>query len=173
MPLENNLLEILEESKKKIDENKKFLKQFKHRKIKNLDYIFHEAHEEIFEDIDCLTCANCCKTTSPIFRDKDIQRLAKYFKVKVVKFIDDYLHVDSDGDYVLNEAPCPFLAGDNYCMVYDARPNACREYPHTNRKNMHQLIDLTLNNTLVCPAVAKIVDKIKASHKPKPKPKKY
>lgn len=166
--MEDNILEILEGAKKKIDQNKKFLKQFKHRKIKNLDYIFHEAHEEIFEDVDCLTCANCCKTTSPIFRDKDIQRLAKYFKVKVVKFIDDYLHVDGDGDYVLNEAPCPFLAADNYCMVYDARPNACREYPHTNRKNMHQLIDLTLNNTLVCPAVVKIVDSIKASYKPKP-----
>ena len=103
-------------------------------------------HDEAFENIDCLTCANCCKTTSPIFYQRDIERLAKHFRIRPSEFIEQYLHIDEDNDYVLNTAPCPFLDSENYCMVYDSRPTACREYPHTNRKRMQQIFDLTLKN---------------------------
>ena len=80
--------------------------------------------------------------------------------MKSSQFIDEYLHRDEDGDYVLNSAPCPFLGADNKCLVYEDRPKACREYPHTDRKNMYQIMDLTAQNTLICPAVASIVEKI-------------
>ena len=77
---------------------------------------------------------------SPIFRDSDIKKLAKRFRVKTHQFIDSYLKTDSDGDYVLRTAPCPFLwEDDNTCSVYEDRPLACKEYPHTNRKNMYQI----------------------------------
>ncbi len=155
------MLEILQKAKKKAKENKRFLQRFKSRKIKHLDYIFQEKHQEVFEKIDCLDCANCCKTTSPIFRDKDIERLAKFFRIKPIQFIDQHLHRDEDYDWVLNEAPCVFLNQDNTCSVYDVRPNACKEYPHTNRKNMHQIMDLTFENSLICPAVAHIVEMLK------------
>jgi len=108
-----------------------------------------------------LDCANCCKTTSPIFYQKDIERLAKSLRIKPAKFIDEYLHVDEDKDYVLNTSPCPFLDAENYCMVYESRPNACREYPHTNRKRFYQLINLTEKNLDICPAVVDIVEKLK------------
>ena len=68
-----------------------------------------------------------------------------------------YVRIDEDNDYVLKSSPCPFLNDDNTCFVYDVRPQACREYPHTNRKNMQQILNLTQSNTLVCPAVSKIV----------------
>ena len=141
--------------------NKIFLKKLKGKKFRNLDTIFHDAHEEAFEQIDCLTCANCCKTTSPIFYQKDIERVAKRLRMKPFDFIEKYLKIDEDNDYVLKQAPCPFLGSDNYCSVYEDRPTACREYPHTNRKNMYQVLDLTYKNTLVCPAVLKIVDNLK------------
>lgn len=141
--------------------NKVFLKKLKQKKIRNLDTLFHTAHEEAFEQIDCLTCSNCCKTTSPIFYQKDIERVAKRLRMKPFEFIEKYLKVDEDNDYVLKQAPCPFLGTDNYCSVYEDRPTACREYPHTNRKNMFQVLDLTYRNTLVCPAVLKIVDEVK------------
>ena len=141
--------------------NKIFLKKLKQKKIRNLDDVFHTAHKEAFEQIDCLTCANCCKTTSPIFYQKDIERVAKRLRLKPFEFIEKYLKLDEDKDYVLQQAPCPFLGTDNYCSVYEDRPTACREYPHTNRKNMYQVLDLTYKNTLVCPAVLKIVDEVK------------
>jgi uncharacterized protein len=141
--------------------NKKLFARFKKNRPKNLDDVFQELHHEAFEEIDCLECANCCKTTSPIFYQRDIERLAKHFRIKPSQFIEKYLHVDEDNDYVLNVAPCPFLGSDNYCSVYDDRPAACREYPHTDRKNIYQLLDLTLKNTAVCPAVYTIVERLK------------
>ena len=76
------------------------------------------------------------------------------------EFIETYLFRDEEGDYVFNGAPCPFLGEDNGCLVYENRPKACREYPHTDRKNMFQILELTATNTTVCPAVARIVEKI-------------
>ena len=142
-------------------ENKALVKQLKKAKPKNLDDKVHQLHDEAFEKIDCLACANCCKTTSPIFYERDIDRLAKHLKMKPSAFIEQYLHKDEVGDYVLNEAPCPFLDYENYCMVYDSRPTACREYPHTNRKRFYQLLDLSLKNTEICPAVVDVFEGLK------------
>ncbi|NBU47652.1 MAG: YkgJ family cysteine cluster protein, partial [Flavobacteriales bacterium] len=62
--------------------------------------------------------------------------------------------------YVLKSSPCTFLGDDNYCNIYEVRPLACREYPHTDRKNMFQILDLTAQNSKICPAVSRIVQKI-------------
>jgi uncharacterized protein len=145
-------------------ENEKALKKLNTKKLNDLDNVFHSLHNKAFERIDCLQCANCCKTTSPIFYDVDIARLSQHLRIKPAQFTSQYLHIDTDGDYVLNTSPCPFLGTDNYCSVYNARPKACREYPHTNRKNMYQITQLTYRNTMVCPAVASIVSSIKAHY---------
>jgi uncharacterized protein len=150
----------LKKAKDNHQSNKKFLQNMKRLKPKNLDDRFHALHEEVFQEIDCLECANCCKTTSPIFLQSDIDRLAKTLKMKVPAFIDQYLKIDEDGDHVLQQSPCAFLGDDNKCMVYDSRPKACREYPHTDRKRMYQITALTLQNTLVCPAVSRIVKRL-------------
>jgi Fe-S-cluster containining protein len=142
-------------------ENKKFLQGLTKLNDNVLDSAFHEAHEEVFAETDCLQCANCCKTTSPIFYPTDIDRLSKSLRMKPGEFIEKYLRIDEDNDYVLKSSPCPFLGHDNYCSVYSSRPKACREYPHTDRKKMSQILDLTHRNTLVCPAVLEIVEKLK------------
>ena len=142
-------------------ENKKFLQALKRKDPRKVDDEFHNVHEEVFEEIDCLTCANCCKTTSPIFYQTDIERVAKSLRMKPGDFIEKYLRVDEDKDYVLKSSPCPFLDGENYCMVYEDRPKACRDYPHTDRKKMVQITELTYKNTVVCPAVLEMVERLK------------
>lgn len=151
----------LDQAKTNLKSNAKWLQQVKRLQDRDVDNLFHEAHYEVFEEIDCLKCANCCKTTSPIFRDVDINRLSKRLKTNPSQFIANYLHIDNEGDYVLNSSPCVFLQEDNKCEVYKDRPLACREYPHTNRKKVKQILTLTLKNTEVCPAVARIFSKIK------------
>ena len=146
-------------------DNKKFLRSLKGADDRKLDGLFQEAHEEVFAKTDCLECANCCKTTSPIFYHVDIERLSKALRIRPGEFIDRYLRVDEDGDHVLRSSPCPFLGADNHCAVYDSRPRACREYPHTDRRKIAQLLDLTHRNTLVCPAVLQIVDRVKNAWK--------
>lgn len=142
-------------------EHRKFLLTLKKEDPRKIDNAFHNVHEEVFEEIDCLTCANCCKTTSPIFYQTDIERAAKALRVKPGDFIGQYLKIDEDKDYVLKSAPCPFLDTENYCKIYEDRPKACREYPHTDRKKMVQIMDLTAKNTQVCPAVFEMVERLK------------
>ena len=148
-------------SKNKAADNKKFLQRLKDEDPRKVDGAFHRLHEEVFEEINCLDCGNCCKTTSPIFYQADIERLSKSLRIKPGDFISKYLRLDEDRDYVLTTAPCPFLGTDNYCAVYEDRPKACREYPHTDRKKMVQITDLTYKNTLVCPAVLEMVERMK------------
>jgi len=141
--------------------NKKLVHKLKSMNQGELDTLFREEHDTVFEEIDCLSCANCCKTTSPIFRDIDIKRLSSHLRMPISDFIDSYLNIDADGDYVLKSSPCPFLQEDNKCSVYENRPLACKEYPHTNRKKMHQILTLTRKNTEICPAVARIFSRLK------------
>jgi len=148
-------------SKNRSEENKKFLQRLKKQDARKIDRAFHEVHEEVFAETDCLTCANCCKTTSPIFYQTDIERASKFLRIKPGDFIEKYLRVDEDKDFVLKSSPCAFLGEDNYCSIYESRPKACREYPHTDRKKMVQIMDLTYKNTLVCPAVSEMVERLK------------
>ncbi|WP_246535420.1 YkgJ family cysteine cluster protein [Litoribacter ruber] len=143
-------------SRSEYSSNKKLKDKLRKVKPKELDQMFHREHENSFREIDCLSCANCCKTTSPIFISTDIERISKTLKMKTGEFIDTYLRMDEEGDYVLQKSPCSFLLDDNTCLIYEDRPKACREYPHTDRKNMTGILALTLRNTLVCPAVLRI-----------------
>ena len=124
-----------------------------------------KLHDDEFKKSDCLQCANCCKTTSPIFTNKDIERISKSFRIKTRQFIDNYLNVDEDQDYVLKSSPCTFLADDNTCTIYDVRPKACKEYPHTNRKRFEKISELTLKNVSICPATFNIVEALRAKLK--------
>ncbi|MDA3817219.1 MAG: YkgJ family cysteine cluster protein [Prolixibacteraceae bacterium] len=140
---------------------KAFLQKLKKKKPKDLDKHFHALHEEAFENFDCLDCANCCSSISPIVSEKDIDRLSKHFRQKANDLIEEYFYMDNDGDFVFKHTPCPFLMPDNYCMVYENRPKACREYPHTDRRKMIQILNLTYKNCEICPIVYSIMKELK------------
>jgi len=159
--------DIIKNLPKKANENRKenisYFKRLKKRAPKNIDYIVQDLHDDEFKNnTDCLTCANCCKTTSPMFFPKDIERVSKFLRIKEQKFIETYLDFDEDDCYVLKSAPCTFLdEQDNTCMIYDVRPKACSEYPHTNRKKFLQLTDLAMRNAEICPATFNIIEALK------------
>ena len=155
------LKDLPKKAKDKQKENKKFFAKLRKRPPKHLDVQMQDLHTEEFAQTNCLECANCCKTTGPLFTNRDINRISKHFKLKPGVFIDTYLRVDEDNDHVLQQVPCTFLGGDNYCSIYDVRPKACREYPHTDRKDFHKISDLTIKNTSICPAAYNIVEKMK------------
>ncbi len=140
---------------------KRLIKYLKQLKPNKLDKIMGELHILEFEKIDCLECANCCKSISPAMNDSDVRRMASAVKRNVSDFIDAYVLLDNEGDYVYRKAPCPFLGEDNLCAIYDTRPRACREYPHTDRKRFYQILELTAKNSKICPAVFNILVKLK------------
>ena len=155
------LKDLPKKALEKRDENRKYFKKLKSKQRKRLDLLMQEIHEDEFENTDCLTCGNCCKTTSPIFTEKDISRISKFLRMKEREFISQYLQRDEDDFMVLKSSPCTFLDQDNHCFIYEVRPKACSEYPHTNRKKFAQITDLTLKNTEICPAVYNIVETLK------------
>lgn len=148
-------------AKESFAETKKYFQKLKKRTPKRLDLLMQDLHEEEFEKTNCLDCGNCCKTTSPIFTEKDIARISKHLRIKEVKFMEQYLQRDEDDFYVLKSSPCTFLDTDNSCFIYDVRPKACSEYPHTNRRKFIQLTNLTLKNIEVCPATYNIIEELK------------
>ncbi len=141
-------------------EHKKFLESLKKKPPKNLDYLAQEIHDEVFDEVDCLQCANCCKTTGPLYTEKDIERISKFLKMKPLDFEAKFLKIDEDNDKVLQNLPCFFLNSDNSCQIYEVRPKACREYPHTDRKKIYQINNLMLKNTVICPAAFLWVEKM-------------
>lgn len=157
----HRLKQLAKSAKDKHNENKKYFDKLKKKTPKNLDYQMQEIHDAVFKRTDCLSCANCCKTTGPLFTAADIERIAKFLKLKPQKFIDQYLQVDEDKDHVLQQVPCSFLDAENYCMIYEVRPKACREYPHTDRKKFQQIASLTLKNVVICPAAFDVVEEMK------------
>lgn len=154
----SNLKSLSAEKRK---ENQKFFKSLKRIKPAELDRKVHAIHDDVFDCTDCLKCANCCKTTGPLLTRKDAERLSKYLRLKPVDFEDQYLRVDEDNDYVFKSMPCPFLGEDNYCSVYEHRPKACREFPHTDRMKQFQILEITRKNVAVCPAVFEITERLK------------
>jgi len=161
MDLEFNKKQALQKQK----EHKKFLENLKKKPPKNLDYLVEEIHEEVFGEIDCLKCANCCKTTGPLYTEKDIERISKFLRMKPADFEAKFLKIDEDNDKVLQNLPCFFLNEDNTCNIYEVRPKACREYPHTDRKKIYQINHLMLKNTVICPAAFTFVEKMMAKIK--------
>jgi Fe-S-cluster containining protein len=136
---------------------KDFLKRANKNKVLSLLPVLHE---EAFQNIDCLECANCCKNYSPRFRMPDIKRISKRLKMKETAFIDTYLKMDADGDYVVTSHPCPFLGADNFCGIYEDRPRDCERYPYTDEDILLKQPNLTLKNSTCCPAVFHVMERL-------------
>ena len=146
--------------KKSADHTKKY-KNFLQRADKNkVLKQLPKLHEEAFTKVDCLECAACCKNYSPRFKTPDIKRISKHLKLKESVFIDKYLDLDKEGDYVSKTAPCPFLGSDNYCSIYEQRPSDCHRFPYTDEDVLLKRLAITLKNATFCPAVYYVLEKL-------------
>lgn len=119
-----------------------------------------QLHEEAFEKIDCLQCAACCKNYSPRFKTPDVKRISKHLGIKESVFIETYLRVDEDGDFVVKSSPCPFLGADNFCSIYEVRPSDCARFPYTDEDVIIKRQQLTLKNATFCPITFYVLEKL-------------
>ena len=64
--------------------------------------VVQKLHDKEFAKTDCLACGNCCKTTSPIFTEKDIEWIKFVKRLKdtgmPLEVITDYADLRSKGD---------------------------------------------------------------------------
>ena len=160
---EIKMSDILHNWQKKSTEHQKQYKNFLQRADKNkVLKQLPDLHEEAFNKIDCLQCAACCKNYSPRFKTPDIKRISKLLKMKESAFIETYLSLDNDGDYVTNTNPCPFLGADNYCSIYEDRPSDCHRFPYTDEDVILKRPQITLKNSSFCPAVYFVLERLMA-----------
>lgn len=157
--MEDSLKKWKENSELNYSENLEFLKSL--RGQSEWDKRASEAHIAVFEEVDCLSCANCCRTTPAIVDRSDAKRIAKYLGITPKNFIRKYLLEDFNGEMFIQRVPCTFLNEDNTCQVYDVRPKACREYPHTDQKDFNRRSKMNAKNTIVCPAAFEIVERLR------------
>jgi len=153
--------DILKNWEKKSAGQQKAYKQFLDRVDKNkVLKALPDLHEEAFDRVDCLQCANCCKNYSPRFKTPDIKRISGHLRMKEGEFIHRYLEIDTEGDYVLRSKPCAFLGADNFCSIYEVRPSDCRRFPYTDEDVLVKRRALTLKNSSFCPAVYFVLEKL-------------
>lgn len=156
---------LIEEWNKKknavFSSNKKFLSKLTKHKSKALDRFAEETHDTVFAKINCLECAGCCSSIPPMVNKTDSARIARYLGISHTDFEKKYLKNDEDNDTVINQTPCPFLQNDNTCSIYEVRPKACRDYPHTNHLTFSSNLSYHAVNALYCPAVYHILENMK------------
>lgn len=146
---------------KKSREKQKLFRNFLARADKNkVLKQLPELHEEAFKKVDCLQCAACCKNYSPRFKTPDIKRISRYKGMKESEFIETYLRVDEEGDFVVKSTPCPFLGSDNFCSIYEERPSDCARFPYTDEDVIVRRQQLTLKNASFCPITFYVLDQL-------------
>ena len=137
-----------------------FLKNARRLKKENVVIALKESHQEVFSKIDCRACANCCKTTPPLYTPYDMKRIAKHLGISASYFKMKYTIQDINGEYIGISVPCPFLDKDHSCSIYEVRPQACREYPHTDDIHFQSRPEVNFKNIIICPAAYQIVKKL-------------
>lgn len=127
---------------------------------RRLNTMVQETTDEVWQHIDCRTCANCCRMLHPTFSRTEVQRIAAYLGTTLEELRHRYLTPDAArGKYITQELPCPFLDG-NLCSIYEVRPAVCSQYPHLAR-NFRSRLWQALENAAVCPIVYNVLERLK------------
>ena len=120
------------------------------------------ADKAVWQEVDCLSCANCCKTMSPTYTATDIKRIASHLQMSPQEFKDKWLVFEkTDGDWINKSLPCQFLdLSTNKCGIYDVRPADCAGFPHHTKRKMIDYMHVYKQNVEHCPAIFRMVERM-------------
>lgn len=149
----------------KVKKNKSVFKRFLNKLLKEqprgLDKIAAQTDKEVWQEVDCLSCANCCKTMSPTYTAADIKRISAHLEMTPDEFKKKWLRKDRGGDWLNKTEPCQFLnLENNYCAIYEVRPKDCAGFPHHTKRRMVDYMHVYKQNVEYCPATYKLVEKM-------------
>lgn len=140
----------------------KFLKKLDKIVPEDFDTLVAETDKAVWQDVDCLECANCCKTMTPTYSTKDIKRIAAHFSITPKQFKEKWLYQEEEtGDWMNTSTPCQFLQKDNKCSIYEIRPSDCAGFPHHHKKEFDLYNDTYIGNVERCPATYELVNRLR------------
>ncbi len=149
----------------KLAHHRKSFRQFLNKTEKNtpkgIDQLTPVLAKEVWAEVDCLSCANCCKKMTPTFTEKDLKRISAHFKQTPEEFKKQWLKKDSNKDLVNKTQPCQFLnLEDNKCSIYAIRPEDCSGFPHLTKRKWEEYAYIHKQNIDYCPATFRLVEKM-------------
>jgi len=140
---------------------RRFLTKVENTKPKILDEMAPAIEEEVWKEIECLACSNCCRKMTPTFTHQDIKRIAPHFNQTPAEFKAQWLEKDKNSDWVNKIQPCQFLnLRTNMCSIYEIRPVDCAGFPHLSKQKWHEYAHVHKQNIEYCPATVRMVQKL-------------
>lgn len=140
---------------------RRFLNKSEKEPPRAIDKTTPEVEKEVWKEIDCLSCANCCKKMTPTFTKTDLKRISAHFGQTPDEFRKQWLTKDRNKDLVNKNQPCQFLnLKDNKCSIYAIRPVDCAGFPHLSKKKWVEYAHVHKQNIDYCPATFRMVEKI-------------
>ena len=138
-----------------------FLRKSEKATPRAIDKITPFVESQVWKEVECLSCANCCKKMTPTFTDKDLKRISAHFEMTPEAFRKKWLRKDRNKDLVNKTEPCQFLnLADNKCSIYEIRPADCAGFPHLSKRKWTEYAHVHLQNIDYCPATFKMVEKL-------------
>lgn len=151
--------------RERVVQNRSRLRRFLTKLEKNppidLDRQLDAVDKEVWQEIDCLACANCCRTMTPTYTFKDLQRISAHLNMSIKQFREKWLYKDRNGDWMNVSTPCQFLdKKTNLCSIYAVRPADCAGFPHLTKKKAVEYLHVHHQNVQHCPATYRMVEKM-------------
>ncbi len=151
--------------KKKLSENRSAFRRFLNKTEKvpprGIDNLTPVMAREVWQEVDCLSCANCCKKMTPTFTPADLKRISRHFNQTPDEFRKQWLRKDRNNDLINKTEPCQFLnLQNNKCSIYEVRPADCAGFPHLSKRKWTDYAYIHKQNIDYCPATYKMVEKI-------------
>lgn len=158
--------DILKKHAKEYQQHKRRLRQFISRNEDTLTEkeapLVAAAEKSAWEKVDCLSCANCCKTMSPTYTKEDIHRIAGHLDMTPAAFKKKWLQFDKKSrDWMNASTPCQFLdLKTNMCQIYAVRPADCAGFPHFMKQPFKDYFYIHKQNIEYCPATLAMITKL-------------
>ena len=146
------------------NENWEFRSFLKAQNEDEVDRLAWKFHQELFAEMDCIACSNCCRVTATTLNKRDVARISRRLKMSPEDFHAQYVRKKDNGELRFKSIPCPFLTPEG-CSVYDSRPKTCREYPHTDKCEFNSRLIFLVNQCSVCPVVFEIFERLKEHYR--------
>ncbi len=143
---------------------RRFLTGLKKNPPRGLDRLAAQLEKEVWKEVDCIECANCCKVMTPTYTENDIRRISGFLGMKPEAMKAKWLNKErATRDWVNKTTPCQFLdQKTNLCTIYSVRPADCAGFPHLSKKKMVEYMHVHHQNLESCPATFRLVEKMKS-----------
>jgi Fe-S-cluster containining protein len=124
-----------------------------------VDALATRLGREAEAQMNCRSCAACCRDNWIPLSDDEVLRLARCRGLEIEAFRSRYLAREGDSAWVIDARPCPFL-DHGTCSVYDHRPEACRGYPYIEGNVRSRMPDI-IERAGVCPITFEMLEQLK------------